>query len=292
MLRCMAWSLVFSALALDAVSQQEVTFPQVPSERLPVWRGYGEQVEAVLSLPSNSAGKLPAVVLIHSAGGHDEAQYDFYGAELRKAGIATLGLILFRVPSRAHLPSDLVPHAFGALKFLAGHPRIDPDRIGIAGFSLGGILAMYTASSMLAAEHLGSGPRFAAHVPVYPVCWVHEGVARGAERQKRVANAYTRLTGAPVHILAGGRDQLDDPDGCDRFLDALSPEARKSVTLTVYPEATHNWDGGRSYRYFDRAGCKGKGCQVDVVSSMDIAEKGRQAMVDFLVATLGRTKTN
>lgn len=176
--RRLGWILVFSVLSSGALSQQEVTFPQVPSERLPVWRGYGEQVEAVLSLPPDSAGKVPAVVLIHSAGGYDHAHYEFYGAALRQAGIATLGLILFRVPSRTHLPADLVPHAFGALKYLATHPRIDPDRIGITGFSLGGILAMYTASSMLAAEHLGTGPRFAAHVPVYPVCWIQRSCSR------------------------------------------------------------------------------------------------------------------
>jgi dienelactone hydrolase len=288
----LAWILVLWVLSSGALSQQAVTFPQAPSERLPVWRGYGEQVEAVLTLPSDSAGRVPAVVLIHAAGSYNHAHYEFYGAALRQAGIATLGVILFRAPSRTHVPTDLVPHAFGALKYLATHPRIDPDRIGITGFSLGGILAMYTASSMLAAEHLGTGPRFAAHVPVYPVCRIHEEVARNAERLKRIANAYANLTGAPVHILAGGRDQLEDPDSCQKFLDALSPEARKFVALTVYPNATHNWDVGRDYRYFDRGGCNGKGCQVDVVSSVDVAQKGRQFMVDFFVSNLRRSKPN
>ncbi len=292
MIRYLASFVLLSALSSVALAQQEVKFPQVPSERLPIWRGYGEQVEAILQLPASAIGRVPAVVLFHSAGGYDPGQYEFYGAALRETGIATLGVILFRSGSRTHVPSDLVPHAFGALKYLATHPRIDPDRIGITGFSLGGILAMYTASSMLAAEHLGTGPRFAAHVPVYPVCWIHEGVARGAERQKRIANAYVNLTGAPVHILAGGKDQLDDPDGCQKFLDALSPEARKSVSLTIYPDATHSWDEGGNRRYFDRAGCKGKGCQVDVVSSVDISQKGRQIMVDFFVSNLRRAKTN
>lgn len=291
-MRCLASFVLLSVLSSGALAQQEVIFPQVPSERLPIWRGYGEQVEAILQLPAGAKGRVPAVVLFHSAGGYDPVQYEFYGAALREAGIATLGVVLFRSGSRRHVPSDLVPHAFGALTFLATHPRIDPDRIGITGFSLGGIVAMYTASAMLAAEHLGNGPRFAAHVPVYPVCWVHEGVARGGERQKRIANAYSRLTGAPVHILAGGKDQLDDPDGCEKFLNALSPEARKSVTLTVYPDATHNWDVGRSYSYFDRAGCRGRGCEVDVVSSGDITLKGRQIMVEFFVSKLRSTKAN
>lgn len=292
MIRCLLRFVLLFVISSGTVAQQEVRFPQAPSERLPVWDGYGEQVDAIFQLPEGAEGRVPAVVLFHGAGGYDRTQYEFYGKALREAGIATLGVVLFRSGSRRHVPSDLVPHAFGALKFLAMHPRIDSERIGITGFSLGGIIAMYTASSMLAAEHMGTGPRFAAHVPVYPVCWIHEGVARGAERQKRIANAYAKLTGAPVHILAGGRDELDDPDGCRKFLDALSPEARKSVALTIFPDATHSWDEGGNRRYFDRAGCKGRGCQVDVVNSVDISHKGRQVMIDFFVSNLRGAKTN
>jgi dienelactone hydrolase len=291
MIRCLLRFILFSAISSGAIAQQEVEFPQAPSERLPVWDGYGESVHAVLQFPEGVQGRVPAVVLLHSDGGYDPQQYEFYGKALREAGFATLSAILFRSGSKRHLPSDLIPHAFGALRYLAAHPRIDPERIGITGFSLGGILAMYTASSMLAAEHLGAGPRFAAHVPVYPVCWIHEGIARG---QGRLKNAYDKLTGAPVHILAGGKDEVDDPDGCQKFLDALTPEARKSVALTVYPDATHSWDAGGNRRYFDRTGCKGKGggCQVDVVNSVDLSLKGRQVMVDFFVSNLRRAKTN
>lgn len=291
MIRCLASFVICTVLCSGALAQQAVSFPQAPSERLPVWRGYGERVEAILHLPAGSAERVPAVAFIHGAAGYDSAQYEFYSTALRKAGFATLGLVLFRTPSSTHLPSDLVPHAFGALKYLASHPRIDPDRIGIMGLSMGGILAMYTASSMFAAEHLGSGPRFAAHVPVYPVCWIHEEIARGSERTKKLANAYASLTGAPVHILAGGKDQYDDPDGCQKFLAALASEVRNSVTLTFYPDATHSWDLGRSYRYFAQTACKGRGCQVDVVSDPDTAHKGRQLVVEFFSSKLLRPQT-
>jgi len=285
------YSVLFLAvLSSAALAQHDVRFPPVPSERIPVLRGYGGQVEAVLQLPAGAQGRVPAAVLIHSAGGYDQGLYEFYGAALREEGIATLGVILFRHPFKGYVPSDFIPHVFGALKYLASDPRIDPERIGVTGFSLGGILAMYAASEVLAMEHLGNGPRFAAHVPVYPVCWIHEGVARGHERQKRIAKAYDRLTGAPVHVLAGDKDELDDPDGCQRFVEALLPEARKSVALTVFPGATHAWDT-HSRRYFDRAGCKGRGCEVNVVYSPETAQKGRQLMLDFFVTHLRRAKT-
>jgi len=289
--RFLASFLVFAALSSGALSQQEVSFPQAPSERLPVWRGYGEQVNAILSLPTvDAAAKVPAVVLIHTRGGYDPAHYDFYGTALRQAGIATLGLNLFHSNPR-HQPSDLVPHAFGALKYLASHPMIDPNRIGIVGFSMGGILAMYTASAMLASEHLGSGPRFAAHVPFYPLCWNHEEIARGSERTKKLANAYANLTGTPVHILAGGKDQWDDPDSCQKFLEALAPDARKSVTLTFYPNATHGWDRGQNYQYHGAAACKGRGCRVEEISDPETALKSRQVVVEFFSSVLLRTQT-
>lgn len=233
MFRSLASFLVVAALSSSAFAQQEVTCPTAPSERLP----FAEEVEAILTLPSNAAGKVPAVVLIHTGGGYSHEHYEFYGPALREAGIATLGLILYRGP-KAHVPSDFLPHAFGALKYLSAHPNIDAGRIGIMGFSLGGLLSMYTASASLASEHLGGGSRFAAHMPVYPACWVHDANAR-ASRKLKLAGAYARLTGAPVHILAGGKDQHDDPDTCQKFIEALSPDARRFVTLTVFPNATH-----------------------------------------------------
>lgn len=257
MLRFLAAFLALAAFSSNAFSQQEVTFPTVPSERMP----YAGQVEAILTLPPNATGKVPAVVLIHAGNGFfNSDQYEYYGSPLRQAGIATLGLILFRQGSRpfqSHVPSDFLPHAFGALKYLATHPNIDPGRIGTMGFSLGGVLSMYTASVSLASEHLVGGPRFAAHVPIYPACWLHEANARGSQKLK-LAGAYTALTGAPVHILAGAKDQHDDPDTCQKFIEALSPQARKSVALTIFPNATHVWDAARSYSYFDRFACKGK----------------------------------
>ncbi len=285
MFRLLAGSVLAVALSSSAFSQQAVTFPTIPSQRLP----HAGQAEAILTLPPQAEGRVPAVVVIHDYGGYaGPHQYEYYGAALREAGIATLGLILFPRGSKqmqSQPPSYFLGHAFGAIKYLSSLSNINPDRIGIMGFSLGGVLSMYTASAVLASEHLGSGRRFAAHVPLYPACWVHEANARAAQKLT-LAGAYARLTGAPIHILAGAKDQLDDPDTCHKFIEALSLDARKSVVLTMFPSATHNWDVGRSYRYFDRYACKGKGCDVDVVFDTDTSLKGRQIVVEFFSSHL------
>jgi len=275
-------------LAADP-APQEVSFPQAPSQRLPIWLDYGEQVNAIFAMPSGTTRKVPAVVLIHTRGGYDRAQYEVYGNALREKGIATLGLVLFypsRVPS--HRPSNLVPHAFGALKYLASRPEIDPNRIAIVGFSMGGILTVLTASDLLASEHMGNGPRFAAHAAFYPVCWIHDEIARDTPRMKGVSGAYAKLTGAPVHILAGGKDGWDDPDSCQKFLEALAPDARKSVTLTFYPDAPHHWDGEGRRRYYGAAACKGKGCEVDDWYDPVTTQDGKKVVIEFLASILLR----
>src|SRR5207245_3338107 len=62
------------------------------------------------------------------------------------------------VGSRAGPPmASGVADAFAALQFLAGHPRIVADRIGIVGFSFGGEMAHLTAfESLRAAMEAGA----------------------------------------------------------------------------------------------------------------------------------------
>src|SRR5258705_1591331 len=88
-----------------------------------------------------------------------------------------------------------VADAFAAFQFLAGHPRIAADRIGIVGFSFGGEMAHLTAFESLRAA-MGAGPsRFAAHVATYPAgnygAWAEAGAA----------------TRAPILMLLRGKDR-------------------------------------------------------------------------------------
>jgi len=65
---------------------------------------------------------------------------------------------------------DTLPDAFGALKYLASHPAIDPQRIGMLGFSWGAMLSVLAMDEPAAEGALGAGPRFAAHAGHYLVC--------------------------------------------------------------------------------------------------------------------------
>jgi dienelactone hydrolase len=132
---------------------------------------------ATLNLPQEARDRYPAVVVVHTIAGYLANNEGQYAAELRKAGFATLtydsfaarrttGIALAR--SGPGLWPSGVADAYAALKLLAGHPRIDPGRIAIVGFSYGGEIAHLAALEGLH-EGLVSGPvRFAAHVAYYP----------------------------------------------------------------------------------------------------------------------------
>ena len=146
--------------------------------------------------------RVPAVVIVHGSDGVD-SRGSLYAADLNDAGIATLEIDMWaargiRGPEgRPKGVPETLPDAYGAFKLLAAHPAIDPDRIGIMGFSWGGVVSMLTASRIYTERYLGKGARFAAHAPNYPVCSVYNRVP-GYEMKE--------LTGAPILLQTGTLD--------------------------------------------------------------------------------------
>ena len=54
------------------------------------------------------------------------------------------------------------------LKFLSRHPDLDANKIAITGWSLGGMVAFYTAWEPIMEKLASNGERFCAHLPFYP----------------------------------------------------------------------------------------------------------------------------
>ena len=235
-------------------------------------------VSGELRIPGEAPGRLPAVLILHGSAGVD-GRGAFYAQALNEAGFATLEIDMFQGRGRPSSTRHNMPHAFESLQWLAAHPRIDGSRVGVMGFSWGGAMSLLSSTEEIAARY-GGNLRFAAHLPIYPVCWTQHGIVDG-KNASYPASTYRRMTGAPVHILAGDRDEYDDPDSCSRFLDALPAEARSRISLTYFRGGTHGWDSRAGGTYFDRFAHKGAGGYVHAVADPGLADRSRRFAVEF-----------
>jgi uncharacterized protein len=250
----------------------------------------GAAVSGELRIPESKRDRLPAVLILHSSVGIDGTGAS-YAEALNQAGIATLEIEMWRLADGGGRPVSTrftMPHAYGSLLKLSDHPRIDPDRIGVMGFSWGGIMSGLTSSAALTQQYTGEKARFAAHLALYPVCWSHSSVLAG-EAKYFGPDTYRKVTGKPVHFLAGDKDDYDDPDGCSKFVAALPENVRQHFSLTVYPGATHGWDRRYSGVAPDRAANKGKGGYVNFIATPDIAKRSREFAVAFFTRHLAQT---
>jgi dienelactone hydrolase len=110
------------------------------------------EIPAVLTLPEG-AGKFPAVVMLHGYGSNkDEAGngYKLIAAELAKKGIASLRIdFMGNGDSKADFvdfdPDKGASDADAAAAYLVSRKTINPGKIGIMGWSMGGGIAALSA---------------------------------------------------------------------------------------------------------------------------------------------------
>ena len=214
-----------------------------------------------------------------------ERGVSYHGIALNAAGIATFEIDMWAPrglrggPSgRPRRISETLPDAYGALLYLKDHPAIDPEKIGIMGFSWGGALSLLTTSAWLTEQWTAGRARYVAHVPFYPVCYSF---------LSRYRTDVDQMTGAPVLILAGAKDDYEEPDTCPKFVASLTPEQRAHVSLIVYPDGYHGWDASRAATFHDPAANKGQGGNIRFYPDSRIAEQSRKEAVEFFRKAFG-----
>jgi len=240
-------------------------------------------VTGQLRVPANATAKIPAVVVVHGSAGID-SRGKFYIEALNRAGIATLEIDMWAprgwlagITGRPRGVPETLPDAYGALKFLSEQPIIDAARIGIMGFSWGGVVSMLTATQAYTSLYTGGTLKFAAHAPNYPVCWVYN-IIPGYE--------FSAFTGAPVFIQAGELDTYDTPDTCPSLVDSLATSDQIFISAKVYHGATHAWDRLQPPMTInDPFSHKGAGGEVDFIPNPPIAFMSRHATVHFFQQT-------
>ena len=126
---------------------------------------------------AQGTGKLPVVVLMHGSSGVG-ATTEAWVHAFNAMGISTFvidgftgrGLTVVG-PNQALLGRlNLIVDIYRSLEILAKHPRVDPDRIVLMGFSRGGQAALYASLDRFNKLWNKSGVQFAAYIPFYPDC--------------------------------------------------------------------------------------------------------------------------
>ena len=269
-----------AALLLPSLSAAQNEAPGeavvIPGATIPGW-GQVDTVPGRFGRPTSSPRpKSPAVLILHGGGGVD-GRGAFYAKALQEAGIATLEITMF--PPGSTPGTDIqatMPHAAAALTWLAAQPTVDGQRLGVMGFSWGGIMTVYLASEIVQ-ERLGKDvPTPAAFAPLYPLCSNIRAVSKIPRNP--FYNTYTRMRAVPMLIQVGTRDDYEESERPCEALIAMWPTAARELTTVRYIEgATHQFDLQKPPK---------PGVGFNVVQSPKDAAEARQAVVSFFVKHL------
>lgn len=248
-----------ASLADGRSGRIEFTSPTPSGMSVLVKRLYGPDratIDGVLSLPPGD-GKVPAMVISHGSGGIMKGREFEWAARLGKLGIATFVVDSFKPRGIASTAADQsrlstmanVADALSALRLLASHPRIDPQRIGVIGFSRGAQVALYTALEPMRKGVIDDGLHFAAHIALYPPC---------------MAPYHAETTDhAPILILAGAADDYTPAAFCTDY--AAWFNAKGSPTkLAIYPGAYHDFDTPGAPHFYTRLQ-NYKACRIETI---------------------------
>ncbi|MCY1015547.1 alpha/beta hydrolase [Pyxidicoccus sp. MSG2] len=191
-----------------------------------------------------------AVVLVHGFAGN-RAQLLFEARALARAGF---GVLVFDLRAHGESDGDRVTWGDGerrdvtaALDFVSARPDVDPARVGLFGFSMGGTTALLVASTDARVKAVAAAGAFPAlEADVYsgygrwgalsaePVLWTlrHAGVDVKAVRP---IDGMCRLQGRPLLLINGDVD----PDAPAKLQASLFRAACEPKSLWVVEGAGH-----------------------------------------------------
>jgi dienelactone hydrolase len=218
-----AWAQVGDCETVAAGLAEPVTLPT------PRPGGESVAVQALLRRPPGGSGAPgPAIIVLH---GHPAIGpprcYRPVTDLLTQSGYVTLTIDSASQTTAAgvgiaeYSTSEQATHARAGAAFLAALPEVDPGRIGILGYSTGGLSTIKAIAE--------PDPPIAAAVVYYPICPVG-----------------TWQLHVPLLILIGGNDRVVSVPGCRAFKAANQEE---SIELVIYPGAGHIFDASWAQAY-------------------------------------------
>jgi dienelactone hydrolase len=225
------------------------------------------KISGKLIIPKSSE-KVPAMILLHDRSGIT-SRADYWVKAFNKMGVATLQINSYkgrRVSPGRSAPSKvqsmtMIIDAYKGLELLSNNPKIDSSKIGVMGFCISGVSSVMAAWEPV--RKVMGELKFASHISLYPLCFDFETL---------------NLTGAPILIITGGKDEWMPATTCLTLGDRLR-ETGYPIQNVVYPGASHLFDDTKNNRttIMSLLKCsflmKDDGTQVNTVCNLDDTNK-------------------